>query len=90
MKLHRCSTLWAKSKGHPCWRVQQALDEVGVPYEIVKHTPLLRGRRTAVIAGTGRGKLPAIQQDDGTWYRKESSDMAEEIRAGALSDSVAS
>ena len=88
VKLHRCSTMWAKSKGHPCWRVQQALDELGVPYEIVKETPLLRGRRTAVIAGTGEGKLPAVQLADGTWYRKESSEMAEEIRAGALSAGV--
>jgi hypothetical protein len=86
VKLHRCSTLWAKAKGHPCWRVQHALDEAGVPYEIVKETPLLRGRRTAVIAGTGQSKLPAIQFEDGSWYRKESSEMAEEILAGALSD----
>jgi glutathione S-transferase len=78
--------MWAKAKGHPCWRVQQALDESGVPYEIVKETPLLRGRRTAVIDGTGQSKLPAIQLEDGSWYRKESSEMADEIRAGALSD----
>jgi glutathione S-transferase len=77
--------MWAKANGHPCWRVQRALDEAGVPYEVVKETPLLRGRRKAVIAGTGEGKLPAIQLEDGTWYRKESSVMAEEIRAGALS-----
>ena len=86
VRLHRCSTLWAKSKGHPCWRVQHALDEAGVPYEIVKETPLLRSRRTAVIAGTGQGKLPAIQLEDGSWYRKESSEMAAEILAGALSN----
>lgn len=85
VKLHRCSTLWAKTNGHPCWRVQRALDEAGVPYEIVKETPLLRGRRTAVIAGTGQSKLPAIQLEGGGWYRKESSEMAEEIRAGVLS-----
>jgi hypothetical protein len=86
VKLHRCSTLWVKTNGHPCWRVQRALDEAGVPYEIVKETPLLRGRRTAVIAGTGQSKLPAIQLEDGSWYRKESSEMAEEIQAGVLSD----
>jgi len=84
VKLHRCSTLWVKTNGHPCWRVQRALDEAGVPYEIVKETPLLRGRRTAVIAGTGQSKLPAIQLEDGSWYHKESSEMAEEIRAGEL------
>jgi glutathione S-transferase len=65
--------------------VQRALEEAGVPYEIVKEVPLLRGRRTAVIAGTGQNKLPAIQLEDGSWYRKESSEMAEEIRAGVLS-----
>ena len=85
VKLHRCSTLWAKMSGHPCWRVQRALDEAGVPYEIVKETPFLYGRRKAVIDGTGQNKLPAIQLEDGTWYRKESKVMAEEIRAGALS-----
>jgi glutathione S-transferase len=88
VKLHRCSTLWAKTNGHPCWRVQRALDEAGVLYEIVKETPLLRGRRTAVIAGTGQSKLPAIQFEDGSWYRKESSEMAEEIRTGILSDRI--
>jgi glutaredoxin len=85
VKLHRCSTMWVKNDGHPCWRVQRALDEAGVPYEIVKETPLLRSRRTAVIAGTGQSKLPAIQLEDGSWYRKESAEMAEEIRAGVLS-----
>ena len=48
VKLHRCSATWAKMSGHPCWRVQSALDEMGVEYEIVKE-PLLRGRRKAVI-----------------------------------------
>jgi glutathione S-transferase len=86
VKLHRCSTLWAKTNRHPCWRVQRALEEARVPYEIVKETPLLRGRRTAVIAGTGQSKLPAIQLEDGGWYRKESSEMAKEIEAGVLSD----
>jgi glutathione S-transferase len=86
VRLHRCSTLWAKNPGHPCWRVQQALDEAGVPYEIVKETPLLRGRRAAVIAGTGNNRVPAIQLEDGSWYRKESAQMADEIRAGVLSD----
>jgi glutathione S-transferase len=86
VKLHRCSTMWARYDGHPCWRVQRALDETGVDYELVKETPLLRGRRAAVIEGTGQSKLPAIQLEDGSWYRKESAEMADEIRAGALSE----
>jgi glutathione S-transferase-like protein len=85
VRFHRCSSLWAKSQRHPCWRVQTALDEAGVQYEIVKEVPLLRGRRKAVIAGTGQSKLPAIEREDGSWYRKESAEMAAEIRAGLLS-----
>ena len=85
IKLHRCSALWAKSNGHPCWRVQSALDEAGVEYELIKEVPLLRSRRKAVIAGTGQSKLPAIQREDGSWYRKESAEMATEIRDGLFS-----
>ncbi|MDA0158745.1 hypothetical protein OM076_00595 [Solirubrobacter ginsenosidimutans] len=59
-----------------------------MPCEIVKETPLLRGRRTAVIAGTGQSKLPAIELEDGGWYRKESSEMAEDIRAGVFSEAT--
>jgi glutathione S-transferase len=64
--------------------VQSALDEAGVQYEIVKEVPFLRSRRKAVIAGTGQSKLPAIQREDGSWYRKESAEMAEEIRSGVF------
>ncbi len=84
VKLYRCSSVWAKAQGHPCWRVQSALDEAGVEYELVKQAPLLRWRRKAVIAGTGQSKLPAIQLEDGSCYRKDSAEMAAEIRAGLL------
>jgi hypothetical protein len=82
---HRCSSLWAKAQRHPCWRVQTALDEAGVDYEIVKEVPFLRWRRKAVIAGTGQSALPAFELEDGTWYRKDSGEMAAEIRAGLFS-----
>jgi hypothetical protein len=35
-----------------------------------------------VIEGTGQSGLPAIELEDGSWYRKESADMVREIRAG--------
>ena len=41
-----------------------------------------RKKRTAVIEGTGQSGLPAIELEDGTWYREESADMAKAIRAG--------
>jgi glutathione S-transferase len=88
VKLHRCPALWAKFDRHPCWRVQSALDEVGVEYEIVKEPQFPRGRRTAVIAATGQSSLPAIEREDGSWYRRESDVMAAEIRSGAFSSAA--
>ena len=82
VKLHRCGLLWAKFNAHPCWRVQKALDESGVAYEIVKESWPGRKGRTAVIEGTGQNGLPAIEREDGTWYREDSADMARAIRAG--------
>jgi hypothetical protein len=35
VKLHRCPSQWAKFKSHPCWKVQKALDEQGIAYEVV-------------------------------------------------------
>jgi hypothetical protein len=35
VKLYRCKNMWAKFGPHPCWKVQKALDEAGVDYEIV-------------------------------------------------------
>jgi hypothetical protein len=44
VKLHRCPVMFAQAKGHPCWKVQSALDEAGVDYEVVKE-PLFRWNR---------------------------------------------
>ena len=30
VKLHRCPNIWVKLPGHPCWKVQKALDDQGV------------------------------------------------------------
>jgi glutaredoxin len=84
VKLHRCPNVWIKLGGHPCWRVQKALDESGVEYEVVKGPWPSRQKRTAVIEGTGQTAYPAIQFDDGTWYREESKDMERTIRDGRL------
>jgi hypothetical protein len=65
--------------------VQKALDDRGIPYEVVRG-PRRPRNRTAVIHGTGQALYPAIRFEDGTWYRDESKEMAHTIRAGALSD----
>jgi hypothetical protein len=83
VKLHRCSGQWVKIKLHPCWRVEKALIDMGVDYERVPG-PQSRGKRTAVIEGTGQSKYPAVQFEDGSWYREESKDMERTIREGRL------
>ncbi len=75
--------MWAKLGGHPCWRVQKALDETGIEYEVVKG-PLLRGSRTEMQEHTGQSKYPAIELEDGSWYRAESKEMERRIREGNL------
>ncbi len=83
IKLHRCPNIWVKLSGHPCWRVQKALDEQAIDYEIVKE-PLMHGRRDDVERMTGERKLPVIEFEDGSVYREESKAMTERIRAGRL------
>ncbi|HEX5145764.1 MAG TPA: glutathione S-transferase N-terminal domain-containing protein [Conexibacter sp.] len=83
VKLHRCSVMWARGP-HPCWRVQKALDDAGVPYEVVKHPSFPRSRRKQLEAKSGQRKLPVIELEDGTTLREESDDLAARIRAGEL------
>jgi glutathione S-transferase len=83
VKLHRCPSIWLKIDQHACWRVQKALDEAGIEYEVVKQ-PHLRGRRTQYVELTGQKLLPAIELEDGTVVREESKELAERIRAGRL------
>lgn len=83
VKLHRCPTMWLKIDAHPCWRVQKALDEAGVDYEVVKH-PIRRGKRLEVEQLSGQKVLPVLELEGGEVYRAESAEMAERIRAGEL------
>jgi glutathione S-transferase len=83
VKLHRCPVMFAKFDGHPCHRVQKALDEQGVEYEVVKG-PVLPGKRDDLERISGQRKYPAIEFEDGSIYRAESAEMAERIRAGEL------
>ena len=71
VKLHRCSNMWAKIGAHPCWKVQKALDEQGIEYEIVKG-PLRRGKRDELEQLSGQRKYPVIELPDGEVYRAES------------------
>jgi len=87
IKLHRCSATWVKIGGHPCWRVQKALDETGTPYEVVSEgSAFKKSNRVTTEQRTGQTKFPWIEFEDGSVYREESADMAETIRAGKLDE----
>jgi glutathione S-transferase len=85
VRLHRCPNLWVKLAGHPCWRVQKALDEAGIEYEIVKG-PLRPGKRDDIERMSGQRKYPVIEFDDGSVYREESKEMEAAIREGRLDE----
>jgi glutathione S-transferase len=82
VKLHRCSTTWLKGP-HPCWKVQKALDDAGVEYEVVKG-PVRRSKRTDYVALTGQALYPAIQLEDGTVIRRQSKELIALIQSGGL------
>ena len=84
VKLHRCKNQWVKFPGHPCWRVEKALLDTGVEYERVPGP--WPGHPDYLAEKTGVGKYPAIEFDDGTWYRDESKRMAAAIRDGRLEE----
>ena len=75
--------MWVKIGAHPCWKVQKALDDQGIDYEVVKG-PLRN--RSQVEDLSGQGKYPVIEFEDGRVYREESAEMAKRIRAGKLFD----
>ena len=80
VKLHRCGTPW---KFGPSWRVQKALGDQCIPYEVVAG-PWRPKNRQAVLEGTGQSLYPAIRFEDGSWYRAESKEMARTISEGRL------
>ncbi len=82
VKLHRCSTPW---KAGPCWRVQKALDDEGINYEVVKG-PMRPGKRVTLQQLSGQKLYPLIEFENGSIYREDSKDMAATIRAGKIDE----
>jgi glutathione S-transferase len=74
-----------KIAGHPCWKVQKALDEAGVEYELAKG-PRRKGKRDDLERLSGQRKYPVIEFEDGSVYHEESKDMAATIAAGRLDE----
>ena len=67
---------------HPCWVAQKALDDAGIEYEMVKHSPL-RPFRNDVKELTGQKKLPLVEFEDGTFVR-QSKTIAQKAQEGTL------
>jgi hypothetical protein len=75
--------MWVKISGHPCWKIQKALDEQGIEYEVVKG-PVRRGKRDDLERLSGQRMYPVIEFEDGSVYRAESKEMAARIKEGKL------
>ena len=86
LKLHPCNWGWFKLNVHPCWKVQKALDESGIAYELVEHPAFPPSRRNELEALSGQRKLPVLEFDDGRVLREESADMAARVREGRLDE----
>ncbi len=68
--------------------MQKALDEQGIPYEVVKG-PLLPSKRVDLQRLSGQKLYPVIEFENGSTYREESKDMAATIMAGRLEEKQA-
>jgi hypothetical protein len=56
---------------------------MGIEYEVAKG-PLRRSKRDELEANTGGRLYPAIEFEDGSFYREESKEMERTIRSGKL------
>jgi len=84
VKLHRCGVTWLKIDAHPCWKVEKALQDKGIEYEVVKHPGLPRSRRKELEEKSGQRALPVLELEDGRVIREESTDLAAKIASGEL------
>jgi len=85
VKLHRCSYTFLHTEADACWKVERALKEEGIPYEVVKHGYTKGDKaRSEVIELSGQKLLPVLELPGGEVYRADSGDMAARVRSGEL------
>ena len=85
VKLHRCSYTFLHVKADACWRLQTALDDARVDYEVVTHGfGKSEKSRADVVALSQQKSLPVLELSDGTIYREETNEMIAKLRAGEL------
>ena len=89
IKLHRCSYTFLHFNADACWRLQKALDEQGVEYELVTHGyGKSEKSRADVVELSGQKYLPLLELEDGTVIREETDDMVAKVKAGQLLSST--
>jgi glutathione S-transferase len=85
IKLHRCSYTFLHTEMDACWKVEKALKEQNIPYEVVKHGyGKSEKSRAEVIELSGQKLLPVLELPNGDVYRDDSGTMAERVRSGGL------
>ncbi len=75
--------MFVKLDAHPCWKVQKALEQQGIDFEVVKG-PLRRSKRDELEQLSGQRLYPVIEFPDGEAYRDEAKAMAARIASGSL------
>jgi glutathione S-transferase len=85
VKLHRCSYTFLHVNADACWRLQKALDEQGVEYEVVTHGYSKSEKsRADVVELSGQKYLPLLETADGTVVREETDSMVAKVKAGPI------
>ena len=81
----RCSYTFLHVDADACWRMQKALDEQGVDYEVVTHGwGKSEKSRSNVVELSGQKLVPVLELADGTVYREETDDMVAKLKSGDL------
>jgi hypothetical protein len=80
VRLHRCSNE-GQASGHPCWKVQKALDDAGVDYQVARPPSSATTRRM-----TGQRKYPAIEARGRPGVPRGLEGMAATIAAGRFDE----
>jgi glutathione S-transferase len=85
VKLHRCSYTFLHVNADACWRMQKALDEQGVDYDVITHGFGKSAKsRSDVVELSGQKLVPVLELADGTIFREETDDMIAKLKSGQL------
>ena len=83
VKLHRCGYEWTSWRTSVLARREGAQ---GCGHRVRVAPEPWFGARSTMVEHTGEKRFPAIEFEDGSWYREESKDMAAAISAGRRRD----